>query len=350
MTHIEKLQQMGSKSLLAKYLTPELEESLGSVSTSGGFTLDDAVRSGVQNPDSSVGVYAPDAEAYEVLGELFSPIIAEYHALDADFTGHTRDFDLTGRAVGNPDPTGEYIVSTRVRVGRNLAGFPFAPGISKEQRSEVERQIVAALGALEGDLSGTYYPLGTMDEATRLQLVADHFLFKQGDRFLEAGGANRDWPDARGIFHSADKKFLVWVNEEDELRIISMEQGGDIRSVFERLARAQEALERTLQFATSPRYGYLSSCPTNLGTAMRASVHIRVPKLEASGRLEALSKELGLSVRGIHGEHSASEGGIYDISNKRRLGISEAEIAELLQRGIETLIKEERALAEVKAA
>ena len=79
--------------------------------------------------------------------------------------------------------------------------------------------------SLTGDLAGTYYPLSGMSEETRNKLVEDHFLFKKGDRFLEAAGINKMWPQGRGIYHNAVKTFLVWVNEEDQLRIISMEKG-----------------------------------------------------------------------------------------------------------------------------
>ena len=77
-----------------------------------------------------------------------------------------------------------------------------------------------------------------MTEDQRKELIADHFLFKEGDRFLEACGLNRDWPEGRGIFHNDKKTFLVWVNEEDQLRIISMQNGSNIDEVFERLCRA----------------------------------------------------------------------------------------------------------------
>jgi arginine kinase len=342
MSHQENLK--GSNSLLAKHFTPDVEAVLVSVRTSRGFGLNDVVRSGIENPDSGVGDYVPDEESYSAFSSLIEPVVEEYHGF-SNSDSHQRDFKIESRHVGNPDPTNEYVVSTRIRVGRNLAGIPFAPGISKEERNEVERQVVEALNELSGDLSGSYHSLGNMEEEIREQLVNDHFLFKQGDRFLESAGANRDWPDGRGIFHSEDKCFLVWINEEDQLRIISMEQGGNVASVFSRLIRALEILEKRLAFAYSEKYGFLSSCPTNLGTAMRASVHIKVPNLEASGNLKALCDELGLSVRGIHGEHSESEGGVYDISNKKRLGISEAEIAEIVCIGIEHLIDEERKLA-----
>jgi len=104
-------------------------------------------------------------------------------------------------------------------------------------------------------------------------------LRREGDRFLEACGLNRDWPNSRGIFHNDDKTFLIWVNEEDQLRIISMQQGADIACVFERLSRAASQIEKVAEFAYNSHLGYITSCPTNLGTALRASVHIHLPEL-----------------------------------------------------------------------
>lgn len=332
------------QSLMQKHLTPEVSAALEAVKTSNGFTLQDAVRSGVENPDSSVGVYAGDEESYSVLAPLLDPIIAEYHGFAADGI-HRRDFDPEKLVMPNLDPEGKYIVSTRVRVGRNLAGYPFAPAITAEQRQEVERKVVAALATLPSDLAGEYHPLTGMDEETQQRLIADHFLFKQGDRFLESAGANREWPEGRGIFHSADKRFLVWINEEDQLRIISMQQGGDLHQVFDRLARAVNAIEATLPFAVHPRYGCLSSCPTNLGTAMRASVHVRLPNLADKPEFKAACDEMKLSIRGVHGEHSESEGGVFDISNKQRLGVSEVDAAMTMYRGVKQLIELDRRFA-----
>jgi creatine kinase/arginine kinase len=329
-------------SLMEKHLTPEVRAALAGVRTSNGFTLDDVIRSGVENPDSSVGAYAGDEESYAAFAPLLDPIIAEYHGFPKEGV-HVRDFDPAKLDMPDLDPEGKYILSTRVRVGRNLAGFPFAPAITREQRDEVERRVVSALASLTGDLAGTYYPLSGMSEETRQQLIADHFLFKQGDRFLESAGANRDWPVGRGIFHSADKRFLTWVNEEDQLRIISMQKGSDLLAVFDRLARAVNAIEAQLPFAVHPRYGCLSSCPTNLGTAMRASVHVRLPHLADRPEFKAACDEMKLSIRGIHGEHSDSEGGVFDISNKQRLGVSEVEAAMTMYRGVKRLIEMDKA-------
>ncbi len=156
-------------------------------------------------------------------------------------------------------------------MARNLCCFPFGSVITRRERRIVETTVVRALEDLQGELAGSYHPLYEMDETTKERLIHDHFLFKEGDRFLEAAGLNRDWPDARGIFHNPGKTILVWVNEEDQLRIISMEPGADLQRVFARLARALAELERCLAFAHSKRLGYLTSCPTNLGTACRCA-------------------------------------------------------------------------------
>ena len=96
---------------------------------------------------------------------------------------------------------------------------------------------------------------------------------------MEACGLNREWPEGRGIFHNNEKTFLVWVNEEDQLRIISMQNGADIGAVFTRLSKACAHIEKVAQFSHDDHLGYITSCPTNLGTALRASVHIHLPNL-----------------------------------------------------------------------
>ena len=113
----------------------------------------------------------------------------------------------------------------RIRVGRSIEGFGLSPGITKEQRLAVEKLMINAFAKLEGDLAGTYYPLLGMEESVRQKLVDDHFLFVSGDKNLIAAGMERDWPEGRGIYHNKEKTFLTWVNEEDQLRIISMQMG-----------------------------------------------------------------------------------------------------------------------------
>jgi creatine kinase/arginine kinase len=330
-------------SMLCKYLTPSLFEALKEKKTSNGFTLEQAINSGVRNPDSNIGVYAGDEESYGLFAPLFDPIIEEYHGFTKE-DRHKSNFDPDDLNAYDPDPKGEFIISTRIRVGRNVADMPLGPAVTKEQRGDIEASVAKALGGLGGELAGDYYPLEGMPSDVQEQLIRDHFLFKEGDRFLEAAGLNRDWPQGRGIYHNHDKTFLVWINEEDQMRIISMQPGGDIKAVFTRLADAVKAIGSEVPFSYNDHLGYITSCPTNLGTAMRASVHIRLPNLAKDMEaFKAITDRHHLQIRGIHGEHSESEGGIYDISNSRRLGITEVEAVQDMYNGVVELIEAEKA-------
>eukprot|EP00092_Neocalanus_flemingeri_P007843 GFUD01008468.1.p1 GENE.GFUD01008468.1~~GFUD01008468.1.p1 ORF type:complete len:307 (-),score=77.13 GFUD01008468.1:87-884(-) len=252
---------------------------------------------------------------------------------------------------GNINPKAP-VHSTRIRVGRSIDGFGLSPGITKEQRFGVENLMRKAFANLKGDLAGSYFPLTGMNEKVRQQLVDDHFLFVSGDPNLKMAGMERDWPEGRGIFHNKDKTFLTWVNEEDQLRIISMQKGGDVKAVFDRLARGIKAVgdsvkaESGKDFMLDSKYGYVHSCPTNLGTGMRASVHIDLPGYTKVGLtvLQARCEELHLQPRGTRGESGGQTGVTYDISNKHRLGYSEVELVQKMIDGVNILHKEDEAL------
>ena len=173
------------KSLLSKYLTPELFESLKELKTPNGFTLEQAINSGVVNLDSGIGVYAGDQDSYRVFAPLFDPIIEEYHGFGKD-DKHKSNLNSDDLQAPNPDPEGSYIVSTRIRVGRNVESMPLGPGISKEQRDEVESSVVEGLQTLEGELAGEYYPLLGMSKEIQNKCSKDHFGWKVCDLFFDA--------------------------------------------------------------------------------------------------------------------------------------------------------------------
>merc|ERR1712012_397526 len=286
---------------------------------------------------------------YKVFADVFDPIIQDYHGISADAT-HTSDMDVN-KIKGNVDPAAP-VHSCRIRVGRSIDGFGLSPGITKEQRVGVENLMKKAFANLKGDLAGSYYPLTGMDEKVRQQLVDDHFLFVSGDPNLKIAGMERDWPEGRGIFHNKDKTFLTWVNEEDQLRIISMQKGGDVRAVLDRLARGIKAVgdsvkaESGKDFMLDPKYGYVHSCPTNLGTGMRASVHVDLPGWTKEGLkpLQARCEELHLQPRGTRCESGGQTGHTYDISNKHRLGYSEVELVQKMIDGVNKLWEEDKKL------
>lgn len=269
----------GTKSLLSKHLSRDLWNKFADEKDQYGVSFKQCVFSGCQNVDSGIGVYAGSEDSYKKFADFFDLIVEDYHKHKKN-DKHVSDMTVDRlNAPPFPEDDAKMIKSTRIRVGRNLKGFPLGPGISNEQRKQVESTVATALASFTGDLAGKYYPLNNLSEADRKKLIEDHFLFKEGDRFLEACGLNRDWPNGRGIFHNNEKTFLVWVNEEDQLRIISMQNGADLRAVFERLCRACAHIEKVAQFSHNEHLGYITSCPTNLGTALRASVHIHLPLL-----------------------------------------------------------------------
>ncbi|EDV41261.1 uncharacterized protein Dana_GF23510, isoform A [Drosophila ananassae] len=341
-----KLAASDSKSLLKKYLTKEVFDNLkNKVTPTFKSTLLDVIQSGLENHDSGVGIYAPDAEAYTVFADLFDPIIEDYHGGFKKTDKHPASNFGDVATFGNVDPTNEYVISTRVRCGRSMQGYPFNPCLTEAQYKEMEGKVSSTLSGLEGELKGKFYPLTGMEKAVQQQLIDDHFLFKEGDRFLQTANACRYWPSGRGIYHNDAKTFLVWCNEEDHLRIISMQQGGDLGQIYKRLVTAVNEIEKRVPFSHDDRLGFLTFCPTNLGTTIRASVHIKVPKLASNkAKLEEVAAKYNLQVRGTRGEHTEAEGGVYDISNKRRMGLTEFDAVKEMYDGITELIKLEKSL------
>merc|ERR1711953_1503369 len=334
-------------SLVAKHVTEDKWNKLNEiVSKTSQFTLAKAIACAVEFDNQHCGIYAGDEDSYVDFADVFDPLICEYHGLSADFK-HTSDMD-SSKITGNVEADVP-VHSCRIRVGRSIQGFGLSPGITKQQRIDVEALMSSALGKLTGDLAGSYYPLTDMDEKVRQQLVDDHFLFVSGDPNLKVAGMERDWPEGRGIFHNADKTFLVWVNEEDQLRIISMQKGGDAKGVFERLARGIKAVQDSVKaesgkdFQISPKFGYIHSCPTNLGTGMRASVHVDLPgwTKDSIDKLKARCEELAVQPRGTRGESGGQTGHTYDISNKHRLGYSEVQLVQVMIDAVNTLYKED---------
>ncbi len=330
-----------SRALVKQYLTPALYEELAPLKTHTGFTLDAAIQSGLKNPDSSIGIYAGDAQSYSTFSSILDPIIHAYHAVEGSI--EHRPVDKTLLAPLDPDKA--FILSSRVRVARNLKGFSFPCHITGQDRSRVESLVSEAIKKLPRNLLGSYRGFKGLVPSQMQDLLNRKQAFPKGDRFQDAAGINRNFPDSRGIFASLDKKFMIWVNEEDHLRIISMESSSDISGVFNRLCSGLDHLSNWLDFAFNKKYGFLTSCPTNIGTAMRAGVHIRLRKLEKKqALLKRLVNRYNLQIRGTGGEKTLVDQGIFDISNKQRLGICGTRIIENLHTGVAAIIEAEKNL------
>ncbi|NXQ10643.1 KCRU kinase, partial [Peucedramus taeniatus] len=338
---------------MASNLTPAIYARLCDKATPNGWTLDQCIQTGVDNPGhpfiKTVGIVAGDEETYEVFADLFDPVIQERHnGYNPRTMKHVTDLDATKIKFGQFDE--RYVLSSRVRTGRSIRGLSLPPACTRAERREVEKVAVDALSGLTGDLAGRYYRLSEMTESEQQQLIDDHFLFdKPVSPLLTAAGMARDWPDARGIWHNHQKTFLIWINEEDHTRVISMEKGGNMKRVFERFCRGLKEVERLIQergweFMWNERLGYILTCPSNLGTGLRAGVHIKLPLLSKDSRFPKILENLRLQKRGTGGVDTAAKGGVFDISNLDRLGKSEVELVQLVIDGVNYLIDCERRL------
>ncbi|CAF0887529.1 unnamed protein product [Brachionus calyciflorus] len=341
----QALKSKNSKaSLTQKYLPKDVWLWLQKT-TKYGTTMVDCVKSAVENPNSSVGLYAPDPDCYDTFPEIFWPVISDYHKVDVYSLKSIHDF---GNPNDLPDFDSKYadsIVSSRIRVGRTLDGFPMGPKLSRETREEIKDLMIESFRNLQGELYGDFFELSEMSYKERDSLIESHYLFADADdKYLKSAGGYSDWPLNRGIFMNRKKTFVVWLNEEDHVRIISIQQGSNIKQVYSRLVKGINIIEQKAKFAHHDKFGYLTFCPTNIGTGLRASVHVKLPKLGASGKLKQLCESLNLQPRGVHGENSESEGGVYDISNKVRIGKTEFDLVNSMCLGIKKLLDEEFAM------
>ncbi|XP_078286140.1 creatine kinase U-type, mitochondrial-like [Rhinoraja longicauda] len=343
------------KNLLSSYLTPDIYARLRDKTTSGGCTLDQCIQTGVDNPShdhsfiKSIGIVAGDEESYEVFADIFYPVIMERHnGYDPRTMKHPKDLDASKIRNGQFDEN--YVLSSRVRTGRNIRGLSMPPACTRAERREVERVAVDALSGLKGDLAGRYYSLSNMTEKEQQQLIDGKFLFKKPvSSFMFCTGMARDWPDARGIWYNNEKTFLIWVNEEDHTRVISMETGGNMKRVFDTFCRGLKEVERLIsekgwEFMWNERLGYILSCPSNLGTGLRAGVHMKLPMLSKDPRLSKILENLRLEKRGPQGENTPDVDGVVDISNLDRLGMSEVEQVQVVVDGVNYLTECEKRL------
>uniref|UniRef100_A0A8C8C1F3 creatine kinase n=1 Tax=Oncorhynchus tshawytscha TaxID=74940 RepID=A0A8C8C1F3_ONCTS len=321
--------------------------------TPSGFTVDDVIQTGVDNPGHpfimTVGCVAGDEETYEVFKELLDPVIEDRHGGYKPSDKHKTDLN-PDNLVGGDDLDPNYVLSSRVRTGRSVRGFCLPPHCSRGERRAIENMAIESLASLDGDLNGQYYALKNMTDDEQQQLIDDHFLFdKPVSPLLLASGMGRDWPDGRGIWHNDGKTFLVWVNEEDHLRVISMQKGGNMKEVFHRFCTGLTKIESLFkdkghEFMWNEHLGYVLTCPSNLGTGLRAGVHVKLPNVSKHEKFGEILKRLRLQKRGTGGVDTAAVGGVFDISNADRLGFSEVELVQMVVDGVKTLVEMEKRL------
>lgn len=298
-------------SLLTLYLNDALKAELSSRVTPGGVRLEDVIRSGLCHPDSAVGVYAPDFQSYGVFRELFDPILQNFRAPSRP--------PREDMACLNPAA----VVSTRIRVARNLAGHAFTAGMSRAERLSVEAKIVRACGTLAPRFPGCIRGLIDIPGRRLDSMIARRLAFGPHDKYMAAAHIHADWPIGRSVFNTRGKQLSIWINEEDHLRVSVVMPGACVCACAEVMTLIMASLAADLDFCVDAQLGHLTSCPTNVGSAMRASYMVDM-RLDASQEphLKRLESAGVIQIRSAEGECSPRNGGLVDVGFRNRVGIS----------------------------
>jgi protein arginine kinase len=243
----------------------------------------------------------------------------------------------------NPQgPDSDVVVSCRVRLARNVRGYPFVTKLSDERALELAEKLRPELSALSVDGEMVWASVAEVSPVFRLLLRERHLV----SRDLAPGTEERPAQPGRAVAFSRSERVSVMVNEEDHLRIQSMASGFELDDAWQRARQLDRALEARLPYVYTENYGYLTCCPTNVGTGLRASVMMHLPALAlVPSELEkvfAAANRTGLAVRGLYGEGSRAIGDFYQLSNQITLGRSEDELVTELAELVPSVLKFER--------
>src|SRR5205814_1219661 len=222
----------------------------------------------------------------------------------------------TGEWLRGTGPEADIVISTRIRLARNHASFPFTNRASQHQKSEIENLLRARVAKLDLPSPLNYIHVAGLPMLDRQFLVERQLISREL--------ANSDGP--RGVAFDDRESVSIMVNEEDHLRLQVMRSGLDLDGAWQDIDKVDDLLEAKVDYAFSDEFGYLTACPTNVGTGMRASVMLHLPALGLTKQIEKVFRALqkiNLVVRGLYGEGSRASGDFYQISNQVTLGKNE---------------------------
>lgn len=224
----------------------------------------------------------------------------------------------------------DVVVSSRVRYARNISNYKFVNLLNEKEFNDI-------IELIEKSINKNKYKLLNMkniDEVTQNSLKEEYLISKE---FVGN--------DNGAIITNEDNSLVCMVNEEDHLRMQAFCSGLNIDECYNKLKEFNDELERKINFSKNEKYGYLTACPTNVGSGMRVSLMLHLPALKESGMLSQVLEQvnnIGFSVRGIYGENSDSIGNMYQISNRKTLGLTDKEIIDNLKIVVTSIIEAER--------
>ncbi|MHC4326777.1 MAG: ATP--guanido phosphotransferase [Planctomycetota bacterium] len=224
-------------------------------------------------------------------------------------------------------PLGDIIMSSRIRLARNLAGYKFLNRCSTTEKNEILKKLRDVIMSL--DLGDKVFYVSVEDAPT----LNKHFLVER--HLISRHHAFGKGP--RGVVIAEREFFTAMINEEDHLRIQVLKAGCQLSRCAEQINRIDDMIEQKLDYAFSPRYGYLTACPTNLGTGIRVSVMLHLPALKMTGQIEKFfnaAKDMSLAVRGLFGEGTEAASDLYQLSNQVTLGVSDTDIVSQFENSV----------------
>lgn len=246
--------------------------------------------------------------------------------------------DLThtsGEWLRGSGPEADIVISSRIRLARNLAGYPFTNRASDQEQAEIERSLRDRIKQINADGELLYIDVNTLPDLDRQFLVERQLISRE----------HAEGEGSRGVAIGKRENVSLMVNEEDHLRIQVMCSGFDLESAWNEINRVDDLLEQHVTYAFHEQWGYLTACPTNVGTGIRVSVMLHLPALVITKQIERVFRALqkiSLAVRGLYGEGSQAMGDFYQISNQTTLGKSEEEIIKNVTAVIPNIISYER--------
>jgi len=224
-------------------------------------------------------------------------------------------------------PLADIVISSRIRLARNLAGYKFLSRCSNTEKSEILDKLRDIMMSL--DLGDKVFYV-SVDKAPTLN---KHFLVER--HLISRHHAFGKGP--RGVVIAEREFFTAMINEEDHLRIQVLKAGCQLSDCARQINRIDDMIEEKIDFAFSPRYGYLTACPTNVGTGIRVSVMLHLPALKMTGQIEKFfnaAKDMNLAVRGLFGEGTEAASDLYQLSNQATLGVAESDIVSRFEKTI----------------
>ncbi|XP_035257080.1 creatine kinase M-type [Anguilla anguilla] len=331
-----------NKTVMAAVLTLDMYKWQYHRATDSGVIFDDVIRPGLEDPGQaagplSVGCVAGDAQSYILFCKFFDRVIEAYHGYKMPGNQES-DFNYDN-LKGGDDFDSEYAVACEVRVSRCVDGFSFPTHCCRGERRKLHTVAKKVFGQMAEEFPGKLYSLGELEQG----MLGEGITMETATDLRMKTGVARDWPDSRAVWLSKEGNLAVWINIEDHLQLVTARADSNIKEAFQCVCvylQKLEALYRKMRhsFVWKHHLGWVVSSPAQVGTGLRASVHLKLKHLPLHTRLADILQRLRLHME------PAGSSGVFRVSNAHTIGFTEVELVQMLVDGVKLLVVMERTL------